>query len=104
MAAGLNFFLDGSNSQSQRTWKEYEIWNNCHSLKPLNVEITCGYFNHIFSIINRPCVAGAVLQKPLPLIDQLITQVFGHGWLCHPTSCRGRFSEHFNLSTGFVIQ
>ena len=33
-----------------------------------------------------------------------ISQVFGHGWLCHPTSRRGRFSENFNLSTGFVIQ
>ena len=32
------------------------------------------------------------------------TQVFGHGWLCHPTSRWGRFSEIFNLSTGFVIQ
>ena len=31
-------------------------------------------------------------------------QVFGHGWLCHPTSPRGRFSENFNSSTGFVIQ
>ena len=33
-----------------------------------------------------------------------LTQVFGHGWLCHPTSSRGQFSENFNLSTGFVIQ
>ena len=37
------------------------------------------------------------------LVEQQ-AQVFGHGWLCHPTSCRGRFSENFNLSTGFVIQ
>ena len=33
-----------------------------------------------------------------------LSQVFGHGWLCHPTSPRGQFSENFNLSTGFVIQ
>ena len=25
------------------------------------------------------------------------TQVFGHGWLCHPTSRWGRFSEIFNF-------
>ena len=30
--------------------------------------------------------------------------VFGHGWLCHPTSPRGRFSENFNVSSGFIIQ
>ena len=34
----------------------------------------------------------------------LIPQVFGHGWLCHPTSPKGQFSEHFHLSTCFVIQ
>ena len=31
-------------------------------------------------------------------------KVFGHGWLCHPTSPRGRLSENFSLSSGFVIQ
>ena len=33
-----------------------------------------------------------------------MAQVFGHGWLCPPTSPRGQFSENFYLLAGFVIQ
>ena len=33
-----------------------------------------------------------------------LPQVFGHGWLCHPTLHMGQFSENFNLSTDFLVQ
>ena len=32
------------------------------------------------------------------------TEVLGHGWLCHPTSPKGQFSENLNFSSGIVIR
>ena len=69
-----------------------------HAIKVLELQVGF-FFNEV-----QPLPEKYEVHKIQAQAWKEISQVFGHGWLCHPFLPSGRFSENFNLSSGFVIQ